>query len=854
MEHRIWNKRLYQASHLVILIGHTALSGYLAVEAVLMHWEIWPLVLIGAGVIVCWTMHIRRIFDDYARLWTYWTIEMLTFFYYGIHPACLFDLAPLMIVMGISATMTGIRGLIHISRMTYLVTLGYCLFEFFSQGGEVDTRFVIRLSLHVVLVFLTGLFNGIVISRWSQLINETQGELDELNQAADRLDDFLANASHEIRTPINTVMGLTEVCMDRHKGEEDEQDLKDVMQAGQRMSDQINDILDYSEIDSGRTVLAEENYMISSLLSDVVTAVKPHMRNEIELVLDIDPSIPSIMKGDIYKLKRIMWHLITNGLKYTREGGVYVHVTSMEMDYGANLIIDVQDTGIGMDQEETARMFERFYQADSGRSRTDAGLGLGLSIVRGFVSLMGGFITVESQEGYGTQMHVCIPQQVVDKVSCMSVKNKDKVTLAAYFSFNKYSVPEVRQYYNSMITNIVKGMGVGLHGVDTMENLKKVMETFSITHVFIGMKEYENDREYVESIAKDVPVYLTADSDYPLPADSNVRFFEKPLYCFPVIRALNADSVKEEQPGRMRCKGVKVLVVDDEPMNLKVANNILSGYGMDVELAGSGSESVSMCRENSYDVIFMDHMMPGMDGVEAARRIRAEAQNKKSMSIVAFTANLVSTAREMFVKEGFDGFVGKPIDLMELERTLKKVLPASVISYTDAPMKPVRKAFVRPKKDGASQSSSKHASDTASSPVKGQSAASVGQAKEEQAPEKPSPKELYDTLRANGVEVKIGLDYCENDDDLYTAILTDFAEKEPENIEFLDKCLRESRTSDYEIRVHAIKGTARLLGAKVLADKLQELETLANENQSSELRDRHDAVMDDYSKLAHLIK
>ena len=868
MEKRIWNKKLFQASHLVILICHTVFAMFLTGDAVLMHWELWPMILVGVGVVTCWAVHIRRQFDDFSRLWYYWIVIMLTFFYYGVHPVCLFNLAPIMIVLCIVATMTGIRGFIYAGHITFIVTMAYCLFQYFSDGGELTTHFVIRLTLHIVLVLITALFNGIIISRWTQLMNETQNELDNLYSSTERLDDFLANASHELRTPINAVIGLTGVCLERHKDDEDGQELAGVMQAGQRMSDQISDILDYSEIDSGRATLAEEDYMISSLISDVVTSLKPHMRNEVELVLDIDPNMPSILKGDVYKLKRIIWHLVINGLKYTKEGGVYIHINAMEMEYGANLCLDVYDTGIGMSQEEIHNMFDRFYQADSGRSRTDAGLGLGLPIVHGFVRLMGGFVTVSSEINNGTKIHVCIPQKVVESGSCMSVKNREQVMLAAYFSFTKYPIPDVRQYYNSMITNIVKGMGVGLHGVDTMANLKKVMETFRISHVFIGMKEYESDIAYVEKIAKEVPVYLTADPDYELPDGSNVRFFEKPLYCFPIIRALNEDREDVyEKPGMMRCVGVRALVVDDEPMNLKVADRILSGYGMIVETAGSGIESVEMCRENTYDIVFMDHMMPGMDGVEAAKRIRAEAQNKKSVSIVAFTANLVSTAREMFVREGFEGFVGKPIDLTELERTLKKVLPASVISYSDAPLKPVSKLFVRSKSSHGSVSNvskpvSKPVSESAPVTEEVQKPAMVHESEEVPepvvAPEPATAAEddngdRYSDLRAVGIDVKTGLDYCQDDDELYMAILTDFAEKEPGNIAYMDECLREGRITDYEIRVHAIKGTSRLLGARDLADRLQSLEDLANTGQESELREEHDAVMHSYSDLAHLI-
>ena len=855
MERRVLNNKLFQASHLIILISYTVMSVLLAFGVILFGWEKWALILVVIGVAVSWFLHIHKFFTDSGRLWIYATLMMASFFFYGIHPTTMYDLAPVMMVVIILSTMTGIKGLIYDCQFTYYITMGYDIFYRFYNGGKLSTEFIITIVLHLVLITMAAIFSRIIVEKWAQMTDETLDDIDALMDSASRLDDFLANASHEIRTPVNAVIGLTGVCLDRENSEEEKRDLQAIRRAGQRVADQMKDILDYSEIDSGRLTMTEENYMLSSLLSDTVAELRPHLAPEIELVLDVDPAIPSVMKGDISKIKRVMWHLIMNGLKYTREGGVYVRVTSEKRDYGVNLCIDVVDTGIGMKPEESRRIFERFYQADSGRSRVSGGLGLGMPIVNGFVHAMGGFLTISSEVGKGTSVHVCLPQKVVDPSSCLSVNNREKVSLGAFFYFNKYPIPEVREFYNNMITNVVKGMGVQLHGVDSIENLKKVVSNVRLSHIFIGMKEYETDIDYIEEVAKSIPVYITANPDYRLPEGSRVHFLEKPLYCFPIIRAINAGISVDDYLGKMFCRGVKALVVDDEPMNIIVAKGVLGGYGITIETAESGPESIDMCLNGDYDVVFMDHMMPGMDGIEAMKKIRSVMAGRRNVPIVALTANTVSSAREMFIREGFDGFVGKPIDVSELERVLRKVLPPSKVTFEDVPVPAEREDIARPepvlqqKPEQKPEHKPKEAK-AGNQEVPNTIVSGENLPKEETA----SHERAYDFLRTMDVDPKVGLGYCQGDDELYRGILLDFASKALDTREYMDDRLEEGKLAEYEVKIHSVKSTARMIGASKLADMAQELETAADEGRMEDIRGPHEDAMRMYTKLAYGIK
>ncbi|MEE3467831.1 MAG: ATP-binding protein [Eubacterium sp.] len=841
--------KMFQSAHLMLLIGNTVMSAMLMFETIRVGWEKWAAVMIAFGILVSWALYIRQTSTPSVRMWIYGIIIVITFFFYGVHDTSRFDMIAIIAAVIILFTMAGIRGLITMAQITYYVTMGYNLFDYFWNGGKVDGLLISRIVLHTVVLTMIAWFGRTIIAKWSLVLSEIGEEVDELSETTRRLDDFLVNASHEIRTPVNAVVGLSGVCMNRGINEENRDDLLAIRTAGRRVADQMSDILDYTEIDRDMLVINDENYMMSSLLSDVVAKLRPYLAGRVELILDVEASIPAMMNSDVAKLKKILWHLIMNGLKYTNEGGVYVKITSEEQDYGVNLCIDVSDTGIGMSEDEIEQVFDQFYQVDSSRSRVQGGLGLGMHIVSGFVRAMGGFLTVKSKPGIGTDIHVCIPQKVIDASSCIYVNERENVSLGAFFMFKKYPIPAVREYYNSLITNIVKGMGVKIHGVDSMDNLKKLMDSgVYISHMFIGMKEYELDPDYIETIAAKIPVYLTADIGYSLPKRSKVRFFEKPLYCFPVISVINASWTEEDKNCKMDLHGVHALVVDDEPMNLIVANSVFTGYGMTVETANSGPEAIDMCVKNKYDIVFMDHMMPGMDGVETMKRIRSGMRGKADMAIVALTANTVSTAREMFMQEGFDGFIGKPIEVTELERTLKLVLPEGKIAYVPFEDEEVEPAAVESKTEAGPEPAPSR------DPISIKIVSSNTEPEPE--PEEPQTKgrEALESLRVYGLDAEVGLQYCQGDESLYQAILTDFANGAPEMITYLDEKMDNEDMKGYEIKIHSMKSTSRMVGALEIGDIAERLEKASAEGRVEDVKLEHNQVITLYSCLTEAIR
>ena len=807
------NDELFISSHLMMLLTYTIFSVILVAEIFVMDWEKWMTFLILGGVLLSWYIYFSNIGSGRMRLWVCSLLMMATFFYYGTHDTSTFDLAVVICVVMFLYTMTGIHSLVTLCQFTYYITMAYEIINLAAGGMKFDSLTLTRTLLHVAVVTMTAWISRTIINKWQEVLGQSKEEITKLNESTGRLNDFIANVSHEIRTPINTILGLCNIEISKETDRDRKNDLVAIEEAGKRIGEQISNILDFSEIDRNDVAVNYEDYMLSSVFNDLVSEIEPHRKKNIELIIDVEPSIPSVMNTDVDKLKKILWHLIINGIKFTNEGGVYVHVSSVSQVYGINLIIEVKDTGIGMDEHQLEMIYDDFYKADSGRDRTTGGLGLGMMIVHGFVKSLGGFMIIESSIGGGTSVRVSIPNRIIDPNPCMSVKDRESISLGAYLHFEKYSNPHVREFYDSMVRNIVTGLKVSMHRVDNLGSLRALVDNKKLTHLFAGPEEYNSAVEYMESLASDVLVTVVANpEELNRPTASKVRVMPKPFYCFPVMGILNSkpgDDVFEE--GAVSFTGARALIVDDEPMNLIVSSGMLRRYGMIVTTCESGQEAIDLCRQNEYDVIFMDHMMPVMDGVEAMRRIRSEQTRSKVITpVIAFTANAVSSAREMFRQAGFDGFVAKPVDMVELERVLKRVLPpALVVANSNQP----------PKEDHSGI----------------------------------APDDIFDRLKAIGVDTDTGMYYSQNDAEFYKTLLNQYVQESTAKKKTMEESLALGNLGDYAIQVHSIKSTSKMIGEMNLSEMAKELEEAAKRGDRAFVDKSHDAMLAVYERLLDAI-
>jgi len=532
-------------------------------------------------------------------------------------------------------------------------------------------------------------------------------------------------------------------------------------------------------------------------------------RQHLEIVFDIDPKVPAVLVGDAEKISHVLKILVENSIKFTEEGGVSVRIGYRRESYGINLIIDIRDTGIGMTDSQMLQMYNDFYQADSGSSRFAGGLGLGLPIARGLLNAMGGFIHFESKGQQGLHARIVIPQGVVDDRPCIVLDHASQACVACYFRPERYSCDEVRGYYDGLIQNLLEGLGINGYQTHNFEGLLKLQRSHDLTHVFIAQSEYEENRAYYEELADRFQVVVIAEKEFTLHSGSRLLMIHKPFSALSVANLLNGEMgargfAEDQAAGRkpFTCPGVRALAVDDEEMNLVVAKGVLGSYGIEVDTCLSGREAVAQCDNVSYDIIFLDHMMPGFDGVQTLKKIR-ELQNGayQDLPVIALTANTVSGAREMFRNEGFTEFVPKPIERMVLERVLRKVLPKSCIQYSVTPANGEMPVEELPEAARSVPADSPEQPGPAEPPARQADASAIP----------------YDRLAQSGINVDVGLDYCAGDEDFYREMLRLFSVQGEEKRTEIAALYESANWTDYAIKVHALKSTSLTIGAEALS-------------------------------------
>ncbi len=666
--------------------AHNTVVGILTVASfgtiagsVSLGWEFWVPPLIVCGLVAAWIIHFTQYGSWESRENYYLILTMLLSFYHGVHSTSMFEVVVISALLMVNVTLFKRSEFITLMLIEFLVIMNIQIVLAVRLGTMVFDRLAIaKLALHVVSEFCIykGLHDAIKNNRMDS--EELESRNKEKEMARLQMEDFLVNISHELRTPVNVVNGMSSLILKR----EDREDVKSIRNAGLKLSAQIEDIQDYSEIQRGDVVLEEDKYMITSVLNDIITAYAGWDDNpDIDLIVDLDPSVPVMLKGDSGKIHKVIWHLLNNAVKFTRKGGIYLGIRCIKREYGVNLLIEVTDTGTGMSRSDLDKISAGLYQADRRRTRSTGGIGLGFSIVYGFVRKMNGFVNIDSVKGRGTSVRVSIAQEVVNPAPSLSIDNDDFLTIILYIIPEKYKVAKLMDFYRTMAGNMASGLRVNLYTATSIDELKKLMERNDITHVFMGEYEYERSSEYLDHLAeRDIVVAVSASDDFRVNKNSRVIVMSKPLFGYPVVRVLNKDlqprmAAGAEEERKPVLDGIRALVVDDEPMNLVVAQGLFKEYNMEIDTAYSGKESLVKYANNDYDIVFMDHMMPEMDGIEAMKRIRdLAAQKGRVVKIVALTANAISGAREMFMREGFDGFISKPINISDFERTMNRLI------------------------------------------------------------------------------------------------------------------------------------------------------------------------------------
>lgn len=498
----------------------------------------------------------------------------------------------------------------------------------------------------------------------------------EANQLKSR---FLATMSHEIRTPMNAIIGMSELALRDETVEAKNEHIQTVKEASSNLLAIINDILDFSKIEAGKLQIKNKDYSVSSLLCDLVSIIRMKViDSQIRFAVIADSTIPETLYGDELRVRQAVLNILSNAVKYTDKGfvtfGIYGEFVNVDT---INIIFEVTDSGIGIKPEDMDALFSDFIRLDSEKNKEIEGIGLGLSITQNIIKAMDGDIQVKSEYGKGSAFTITLPQKFRSREPLAKVSNAAAKSVLVF---------ERRKIYAQAIIYTIENLGAKPALAVNETELHNKLASNSYDFLFISHSQYRKYVSVIHKLAKDTRVViLSGFGDSVLEKDADV--LTMPVYCTSVADILNGTrndtsyNTGGESTVRFSAPDARVLVVDDVMTNLKVAEGLLLPYRLDVDLCNGGASAIETVKNTAagrYDLIFMDHKMPGIDGVEAVRQIRALAKEDAyfgNVPIIALTANAVSGTKEMFLENGFNDYLAKPINTVRLNAILERWIP-----------------------------------------------------------------------------------------------------------------------------------------------------------------------------------
>lgn len=667
--------------------------------------------------------------------------------------------------------------------------------------------------------------NGRIISSIGSFLDisdskNMQNNLEYLKDKAEKANaiksEFLANMSHEIRTPMNAILGLTHIVLDMELGNKQRQYLKKIYNSSKSLLNILNDILDYSKIEAGKIDILDEPFDIENLLENVFGLFSQIVEDkEVVLLVDMPVDLPRLYIGDALRISQILNNIIGNAIKFTEQGYVKVIVSEQNIDDSERqlVIFDVEDSGIGMDEELVGHLFTSFTQGDSSISRNYGGTGLGLSISMGLANSMQGNIRVSSQLGQGSKFSLELPLKKGSNNGALPELPKPMRTLVIDECVSSLKVMvNMLEAWHFDVTSCENS----LTSRQLIESAIKSKSPFELiifdwkmpTLDDLKLSDLLHGGFYDQQLDAKVMMTTAYGRNYPeheINSQGIDYIIEKPVLPSKLQNALielqsdtafsgdkqSYSGVTKANDHKIDLHGVNILLVEDNETNQLVASEILTSLGAKITIAKNGQQCVDMFTNNDYQVILMDLQMPVMDGYRATQLIR-ESEKGKSIPIIAMSAAVMNSDVEKVHQAGMNDHIAKPIEMSRLTSVLAKWLE---INHSQSNLE-------EPVKEG--QRLNTHAS-------------------------------WIDLLQQNGFDTESALKKLAGNISIYKKLLTSFIGTSQQYLAELNDCDPEQDAEKCQRIIHTLKGLSGSIGASKLSEQSITLDRLLKSGATADL-------------------
>jgi two-component system, sensor histidine kinase and response regulator len=636
-------------------------------------------------------------------------------------------------------------------------------------------------------------------------VRERTQEVEAANQVKS---DFLANMSHEIRTPMNAIIGLSHLLQNTELSQKQQDYINKIHTSGQTLLGIINDILDFSKVEAGKLKMERVSFNLFSVLDNISNMVGlKASEKEIEFLIDVSPDIPSNLVGDPLRLGQVLTNLGNNAVKFTEQGEIVVKISLKEQsDDDVTLIFAVQDSGIGIDEQQQSNLFQAFRQVDTSTTRRYGGTGLGLAISKQLVEMMGGEIEVESEPGKGSTF-------IFSASFKLGPARERKGSLIVPDELLELRVLVVDDNATSrrILSDLLKSFGVAHgesasgeeaieelrmassidapYGLVLMDWMMPVMNGIEASRRILADERLKTKPKIIMVTAYDI------DELQGLAEKEGIQFFlVKPitpstlfdtiLMCFDQLKPKAQVELESKIEFDKSLRGLHILLVEDNEINQEVAQEILEQAGIQVTVANDGREGVDLLFENpqTFDGVLMDIQMPVMGGYDAAREIRKD-EHFKDLPVIAMTANAMAGDREKALDAGMNDYVAKPINVGVLYKTLTKWIKLKQPALTENESIPAT-------------------TKTPDEDINGL-----------------EPIPVFP-----GIDTALGLERVIGNKRLYRKILSKFIETHEDTIDEIRKYLKQGDHETAHRLAHTLKGVAGNIGAEGLFNAADELD------------------------------